>query len=74
VRDSFLGNHIAADPWTLMSGRDWTGGNAAEYRNEGPSARVNADRPQLTDVQAADHEVADYLAGTDRWTPTGRTD
>ncbi|WNB85637.1 pectinesterase family protein [Cellulomonas sp. ATA003] len=74
VRDSYLAKHIAADPWTEMSGRDWTGANAAEYRNVGPGAKgAAADRPQLTDAQARDHEIADYLAGDDGWDPTDPT-
>jgi pectin methylesterase-like acyl-CoA thioesterase len=70
VRDSFLGNHIKDDPWTSMSGRDWADGRALEYRNWGPGAEINADRPQLGDEEAASYEVADYLAGDDGWDPT----
>ncbi|WP_082516298.1 pectinesterase family protein [Cellulomonas sp. Leaf395] len=74
VRDSFLGNHIKDDPWTSMSGRDWSEGRALEYRNDGPGAGINPDRPQLTDAQAADYEIQDYLSGSDGWDPTGNTD
>ncbi|WP_164545115.1 pectinesterase family protein [Antribacter gilvus] len=69
VRSSWIGDFLKADPWTTMSGYDWSAGSNAEYRNWGPGAVVNADRPQLTRSQAADHEVADYLAGDDGWSP-----
>jgi pectin methylesterase-like acyl-CoA thioesterase len=69
VRDSWLGAHIKDDPWTTMSGYDWTEGSNAEYRNGGPGAKRNSDRPQLTRTEAQDHEVADYLAGEDGWAP-----
>jgi pectin methylesterase-like acyl-CoA thioesterase len=69
VRDSWLGAHIKDDPWTTMSGFDWVEGANAEYRNSGPGAKRNADRPQLTRTQARDHEVADYLSGSDGWAP-----
>ncbi|MFF8032708.1 hypothetical protein [Streptomyces sp. NPDC016626] len=40
----------------------------AEYRNTGAGAGpASGDRPHLTDAQAADQEIADWLAG---WTPT----
>jgi hypothetical protein len=52
-----------------MSGYDWAEGSNAEYNNDGPGAVVNADRPQLSDAEAADHEIDDYLAGSDGWAP-----
>lgn len=70
IRESSLGNHIKTeDPWTSMSGYDWYPGSNAEYRNSGPGASVNPNRPQLTPTEAADHEVGDYLAGYDGWAP-----
>ncbi|WP_402464382.1 pectinesterase family protein [Isoptericola aurantiacus] len=69
VRQSWLGRHVKDDPWTTMSGYDWFEGSNAEYRNVGPGARVNADRPQLTRAEARDHQVVDYLAGDDGWAP-----
>jgi pectin methylesterase-like acyl-CoA thioesterase len=69
VRDTWLGTYLKADPWTTMSGYDWAEGSNAEYDNGGPGALVNADRPQLTDAEAVDHEIADYLAGDDGWAP-----
>ncbi|MFF9206022.1 hypothetical protein ACF1AE_30265 [Streptomyces sp. NPDC014986] len=40
----------------------------AEYRNTGAGAGpASGDRPHLTDAQAADQEITDWLAG---WTPT----
>ncbi|MEV0620518.1 pectinesterase family protein [Nonomuraea sp. NPDC050404] len=59
VRDSWLGAHIKDDPWEGE-------GRYAEYRNTGPGASINADRPQLTDRQAREHTAASYLRG---WRP-----
>ncbi|MEV0326801.1 pectinesterase family protein [Micromonospora echinospora] len=71
VRESSLGRHIAAtQPWTDMSGNPWTGARFFEYRNTGPGADVNANRPQLTHAQARTHTPRHYLAGTDGWNPT----
>ena len=64
--------HVKDDPWTSMSGRDWTEGRALEHRNWGPGAGVNPDRPQLPDAAAGDYEIEDYLSGDDGWDPTGR--
>ena len=72
VRDTWLGTHLKADPWTTMSGYDWVAGSNAEYDNRGPGAVVNEHRPQLTDTEAADHEIDDYLAGDDGWAPHAR--
>ncbi len=69
VRDTWIGAFLKDDPWTTMSGYDWSPGSNAEYRNWGPGAVVNEHRPQLTDAEAAEHEVADYLAGDDGWAP-----
>ncbi|MEZ7126630.1 pectinesterase family protein [Nonomuraea sp. AD125B] len=59
VRDAYLDAHVLDDPWAGE-------GRFAEYRNTGPGAAVTADRPQLTDRQAARHTVERYLAG---WRP-----
>jgi pectate lyase len=70
IRQSWLGQHvITADPWTTMSGYDWNSGRYAEYRNRGPGATGNANRPQLTRQQARQYQVSDYLAGNDGWAP-----
>ncbi|MGY1681907.1 pectinesterase family protein [Geodermatophilus sp. SYSU D01176] len=58
-------------PWADMSPNLWTDGRFAEFQNTGPGATVNANRPQLTPAQAADHTKWDYLAGSDGWNPTG---
>ncbi|SDK22719.1 pectinesterase family protein [Streptomyces indicus] len=68
-RDTELPAAIKSAPWTDMSGFSWRDARFAEYRTYGPGAAVNADRPQLTDAQAADFEVDDYLRGTDGWAP-----
>jgi pectin methylesterase-like acyl-CoA thioesterase len=70
VRDSVLGAHIrTTQPWTDMSGNTWQAARFAEYKNIGPGSGVNANRPQLTDPQAAGYTAAKYLAGTDGWNP-----
>ncbi|WP_154675400.1 pectinesterase family protein [Parafrankia elaeagni] len=69
IRDSWLDRHVRDDPWATMSGYDWTAGSNAEFRNSGPGAKANDDRPQLTREQAAQHEIATYLAGEDHWAP-----
>ncbi|MGP3912893.1 pectinesterase family protein [Nonomuraea sp. 10N515B] len=66
VRDSWLGAHIQDAPWTDMGGFSWKDARFAEYRNTGPGAVVTADRPQLTDAQAAEYTVERYLG---RWRP-----
>ena len=69
VRNSWLGPHIAAAPWTDFGTWSWRDARYAEYRNCGPGAAVQADRPQLGDAEAADFTVAAYLAGPDGWAP-----
>jgi pectin methylesterase-like acyl-CoA thioesterase len=73
VRDTWLGTYLKADPWTTMSGYDWAPGSNAEYDNRGPGALANENRPQLSDAAATDHEIEDYLAGTDGWAPQARS-
>ncbi|MEU2059475.1 pectinesterase family protein [Streptomyces sp. NPDC013455] len=68
VRNTALSAAIRTAPWTDMSGFSWKDDRFAEYRNTGAgSGTAGADRPQLTDAQAADQEIADWLAG---WTPS----
>ncbi|MFJ4619859.1 pectinesterase family protein [Streptomyces sp. NPDC088812] len=68
VRNTSLSAAIKSTPWTDMSGFSWKDDRFAEYKNTGAGAgSASSDRPQLTDAQAADQEVADWLAG---WTPT----
>ncbi|SPF04777.1 Pectinesterase A precursor [Streptomyces sp. MA5143a] len=67
VRDTTLSAAVKTTPWTDMSGFSWKDDRFAEYRNKGPGAGgASGDRPHLTDAQAADQEIADWLAG---WTP-----
>jgi pectin methylesterase-like acyl-CoA thioesterase len=47
-RESWLGQQFKDAPWTDMSGLNWREARLSEYRNEGPGATVNDDRPQLT--------------------------
>jgi pectinesterase len=68
VRNTTLSAAIKTTPWTDMSGFSWKNDRFAEYKNSGPgSGPASTDRPQLTDAQAANQEVSDWLAG---WTPT----
>ncbi|WP_052863395.1 pectinesterase family protein [Streptomyces niger] len=72
IRDTALPAAIKASPWTDMGGFSWRDARFGEYHNRGPGAAVTADRPQLSTADAARHEVADYLRGTDGWAPHRR--
>ncbi|GAB2869591.1 hypothetical protein GCM10027074_41560 [Streptomyces deserti] len=68
VRNTTLSAAIKTTPWTDMSGFSWKDDRFAEYRNTGPGAgTASANRPHLTDAQAANQEVADWLGD---WRPT----
>ncbi|MDT0613906.1 pectinesterase family protein [Streptomyces lancefieldiae] len=68
VRDTTLSAAIRSTPWSDMSGFSWKDDRFAEYRNTGPGAGpAGTDRPHLTDAQAADQEIGDWLGG---WVPT----
>ncbi|GGV75257.1 pectinesterase family protein [Streptomyces massasporeus] len=68
VRNTSLSNAIKSAPWTDMSGFSWKDDRFAEYKNSGAGAgSASSDRPHLTDAQAANQEVGDWLAG---WTPS----
>ncbi|WJK38464.1 pectinesterase family protein [Solwaraspora sp. WMMA2056] len=69
VRDSVLGAHIKAAPWTDFGSWPWREARYFEYRSRGPGAGVTDDRPQLTREQAAAYTPAAYLAGADGWRP-----
>ncbi|WP_433044213.1 pectinesterase family protein [Dactylosporangium sp. CS-033363] len=69
IRDSVLGAHLAAAPWTDFGTWPWRDARYAEYHNRGPGAAVTTDRPQLTAAQAATRTIAAYLSGTDAWNP-----
>jgi pectin methylesterase-like acyl-CoA thioesterase len=68
-RESDLGDHFRDDPWTDMSGLSWRDARLSEYENYGPGAGENNNRPQMSDADAANHEPADYLRGSDGWNP-----
>ncbi|MGW6494674.1 pectinesterase family protein [Nonomuraea angiospora] len=72
VRESWLGQQVKDAPWTDMSGLSWRDARLSEYRNHGPGASVNDDRPQLTPGQAAAFTPERYLAGADGWNPIRR--
>ncbi|MGW0912080.1 pectinesterase family protein [Streptomyces sp. NPDC002784] len=68
VRDTTLSAAVKSTPWSDMGGFPWKNDRFAEYRNTGPGAGpATSDRPHLTDLQAADQEVTDWLGD---WTPT----
>jgi hypothetical protein len=72
IRDTRLPAAVKSAPWTDMSGFPWQEARFTEYRNTGPGAAgpdPAATRPQMNEADAAHHEVADYLAGTDGWAP-----
>ncbi|KJK48467.1 hypothetical protein UK23_17030 [Lentzea aerocolonigenes] len=58
-----------SQPWIDMSDNSWRNARFSEYRNTGPGATKNSNRPQLPDSQAGDHTPQKYLAGTDGWNP-----
>ncbi|GGY28298.1 pectinesterase [Streptomyces djakartensis] len=68
VRNTNLSSAIKSTPWTDMSGFSWKDDRFAEYGNYGAGAGpASSDRPQLSDAQAANQEVGDWLEG---WTPS----
>ncbi|SDH02002.1 pectinesterase family protein [Nonomuraea jiangxiensis] len=72
IRESWLGQQFKDAPWTDMSGLNWREARLSEYRNHGPGAGVNADRPQLDPGTAAAFTPQRYLAGSDGWNPVRR--
>ncbi|WP_330349059.1 pectinesterase family protein [Streptomyces sp. NBC_00582] len=68
VRNTTLGAAIKSTPWSDMGGFSWKDDRFAEYKNTGAGAgAASSNRPQLTDAQAADQEVSDWLGD---WTPS----
>ncbi|WP_432491860.1 pectinesterase family protein [Kineococcus auxinigenes] len=74
IRNTALPAAVKSVPWTGMDPNLWTDGRFFEYQNTGSGAGVSADRPQLTDEQAATSTKWAYLAGSDGWNPTGEAD
>ena len=72
-RECHLGDHVATPAWSDMSGWPWREDFLREYGNTGPGAlqpgQDPADRPQLTDEEAAVHTRETYLSGDDDWSP-----
>ncbi|MFJ7293181.1 pectinesterase family protein [Streptomyces collinus] len=67
VRNTNLSSAVKSTPWTDMSGFSWKDDRFAEYANYGAGAgQASTNRPHLSDAQAANQEVGDWLAG---WTP-----
>ncbi|MEU1577057.1 pectinesterase family protein [Streptomyces collinus] len=68
VRNTNLSSAVKSTPWTDMSGFSWKDDRFAEYANYGAGAgQASTNRPHLSDAQAANQEVGDWLAG---WTPS----
>ena len=60
----------ATQPWKDYSPTAlWTAGRFFEYLNTGAGAATGANRPQLSDTDAAAYTAGKYLAGTDGWNP-----
>ncbi|MDQ1068732.1 pectinesterase family protein [Streptomyces canus] len=73
-RESTIGSSVdTGRPWTDMSTSLWRKARFSEYKNTGPGATVNSDRPQLSDSKAAAYTPAKYLAGSDGWNPMTTT-
>lgn len=69
VRNSYLGAHIKETPWTDMSGFSWRDARFHEYQNSGPGSARSADRPQMSNEQAASFTASHYFRGQDWWQP-----
>ncbi|GIM94202.1 pectinesterase family protein [Paractinoplanes toevensis] len=70
IRDTTINDGInPARPWIDFAPLTWSDGRFTEYHNTGAGATVNANRPQLSDADAATRTPAVYLAGTDGWDP-----
>ncbi|MDP9796305.1 pectinesterase [Catenuloplanes nepalensis] len=68
IRNSCLGAHIRVDaPWSDFGTWPWTQARYGEWRNYGPGAAINANRPQLTSPDGYDPRT--FLAGADAWNP-----
>ena len=71
-RESTLSATIAtAQPWINMSTNVWYKARFDEYKDTGPGATRNNNRPQMTDAQAVNYTPQKYLAGSDGWNPIG---
>ncbi len=68
-RETVIGAHINPTPWADFGTFSWRDARYFEYHNSGPGSTVTADRPQLTDEQAAAYTPRAYLAGADGWNP-----
>ena len=72
IRNTALPTAIKSAPWTDMGTSLWTNARFFEYANTGDGAGTNADRPQLSDLEAQKYTKWTYLAGADGWNPTGQ--
>jgi len=71
-RESSLSSTIATgQPWINMSTNVWSKARFDEYKDTGPGATHNTNRPQMSDGQAVNYTPQKYLAGSDGWNPVG---
>jgi pectin methylesterase-like acyl-CoA thioesterase len=71
-RESTLSATIAnGQPWINMSTNVWSKARFDEYKDTGPGATHNTNRPQMSDAQAVGYTPQKYLAGSDGWNPVG---
>lgn len=71
-RESTLSTTMAtAQPWINMSTNVWSKARFDEYKDTGPGATHNSNRPQMSDAQAVNYTPQKYLAGSDGWNPVG---
>lgn len=73
--ECWMDDHIETDGWTSMSSTNKSGQRVTftpeqsrffEYKSTGPGARINAHRPQLSEVQASIYSMQKVLNG---WKP-----
>ncbi|WP_433382891.1 pectinesterase family protein [Actinoplanes sp. CA-142083] len=69
IRESWIGAHVGATAWSDFGTWSWREARLAEYHNRGPGAIPSADRPQLSDAEAAENTMAAFLRGSDGWRP-----
>ena len=82
--ECFMDDHITTGGWYSMTGQQKSGPDRTvfypqdsrffEYKNVGPGARVNPQRRQLTDAQAAEYTVVGLLGGWRVWGVAAKID
>ncbi len=71
IRDSyFAAGFQTTHPWTDFAPLVWSDGRFAEHNNSGPGVAASADRPLLSADAAQTATAAQWLAGSDGWSPS----